>query len=205
MKCKIAHGCFLLIALVCLALPSAVCADQLVAWGNMALPAQPLNQLSQVVAGGGMSLALRSAGSIVGWGNNDYLQAQPRAGNDYIAIDAGGSWGPLGCHGLALKSDGSIVGWGGYNDSGRLTPAGNDYVAITAGNYHSLALKSDGSIVGWGSDRSGQATPPAGADYIAIAAGSTHSLALKSDGSIVAWGRNNYGQATPPAGNGSTD
>ena len=52
------------------------------------------------------SLALKSDGSIVGWGDNDYGQATPPAGNDFIAIAAGSY------HSLALKSDGSIVGWG---------------------------------------------------------------------------------------------
>jgi len=141
------------------------------------------------------SLALKSDGSIVGWGYNGQGQASPPAGNNFIAISAGGN------HSLALKSDGSIVGWG-YNGQGQANPpSGNDFVAISAGGYYSLALKSDGSIVGWGSNVAGKATPPAGNDFVAIAAGGDHSLALKSDGSIVGWGNNYYGQATPPAGN----
>jgi parallel beta-helix repeat protein len=134
------------------------------------------------------------SGEAVGWGNNDYGQATPSAGNDYTAIAAGYGYS------LALKSDGSIVGWG-RDDCGQATPpAGSDYIAIATGWGHSLALKSDGSIVGWGNNDYGQATPPAGNDYIAVAAGELHSLALKSDGSIVGWGRNDYGQATPLAG-----
>ena len=134
------------------------------------------------------------AGSIVGWGDNYYGQADPPAGTDFVAIAAGDY------HSLALKSDSSIVGWG-YNYYGQATPpAGSDYVAIAAGDYHSLALKSDGSIVGWGRDNSGQATPPAGNDYVAIAANGHHSLALESDSSIVGWGWDDYGQATPPPG-----
>ena len=46
------------------------------------------------------------AGSIVGWGDNEYGQATPPSGNDYVAIAGGGD------HSLALKADGSIVGWG---------------------------------------------------------------------------------------------
>jgi len=169
-------------------------------------------------------------GRVVGWGLNDYGQAMPPPGSDYIAIGGGYR------HSLALKSEGSLVGWG-LDDYGQATPPpGNNYVAIAAGYWHnlalksdgslmgwgryyqatppgnnyvaigagwdgSLALKSDGSIVGWGHNSDGWATPPSGKEYIAIAAGGYHGLALKSDGSIVGWGNNSYGQATPPSGN----
>jgi alpha-tubulin suppressor-like RCC1 family protein len=89
------------------------------------------------------------AGSIIGWGSNDYGEATPPDGNDFVAIAAG-----VG-NSLALKSDGSIVAWGN-NGRGQITPPdGNDFVAIAAGTGHSLALKSDGSIVAWGDNRRG--------------------------------------------------
>jgi alpha-tubulin suppressor-like RCC1 family protein len=174
-------------------------------WGEIVFDGDALNKrnFTAIAAGWGHSLALKSDGSIVGWGRNFEGQAAPPAGNNYISIAAG--WG----HSLALKSDGTIVGWGN-NEYGQATPpAGNNYVAIAAGTYHSLALKSDGTIVGWGAGKPGQtdwpnygqAAPPAGNNYVSIAAGGYHSLALKSDGSIVGWGESGYGQATPPAGN----
>jgi alpha-tubulin suppressor-like RCC1 family protein len=51
------------------------------------------------------------AGSVVGWGNNDYGRATPPSVNDFVAIST------RGLHSLALKTDGSIVGWG-YNRRG---------------------------------------------------------------------------------------
>jgi len=176
---------------------SAAGGGAIIGWGIQRVNSADFvaNDFIAIAAGWGHSLALKSDGSIVGWGYNYSGQATPPAGNDFLAISAGGY------HSLALKSDGSIVGWG-YNYYGQATPpAGNDFIAISAGLYHSLALKSDGSIVGWGYNYSGQATPPAGNDFLAISAGGYHSLALKSDGSIVGWGDNYYGQATPPAGN----
>ena len=119
---------------------------EIVSWGDQKMPNAPLTNLTKIAAGWWHTLALKSDGSIVGWGANYYGEAAPPTGNDFTAVAAGSE------HSLALKSDGSIVGWGN-NDYGQATPpAGNNFTAIAAGAYHSLALKSDGSIIGWGSN-----------------------------------------------------
>jgi hypothetical protein len=89
-----------------------------------------------IAAGELHSLALKSDGTVVGWGWNDDGQATPPAGlTGVVAIAAGGR------HGLALKSDGTVGGWG-WNAFGQATPpAGlSGVVAIAAGYYNSLAL-----------------------------------------------------------------
>ena len=136
------------------------------------------------------------AGSIVAWGGISF-DSEKLAGNDFVAIAAGGGLSAEGSGilGLALKSDGSISAWGDTD----MPPVGNDFVAIAACDLHCLALKSDGSIVGWEGKDNG--TPPAGNDFVAIAAGEYHNLALKSDGSIVGWGRDYHGETKPPEGN----
>jgi len=187
------------IAAISVGFQTSTYGSEVIAWGDdrdgQTTPPTG-NDFTAIAAGGDHSLALKSDGSIVGWGNNDSGQATPPpAGNNFIAVAAGDDFS------LALKSDGSIVAWGDNTYGQTAPPAGNNFIAVTAGGYHSLALKSDGSIVGWGDNNSGQATPPAGNNFIAIAAGWWHSLALKSDGSIVAWGSNYFGQAAPPAGN----
>jgi formylglycine-generating enzyme required for sulfatase activity len=151
-----------------------------------------------ISAGWGHSLALRSDGTIAGWGNNRWGVADPPDGNDYVAVAAGTRFS------LALKRDGSIVGWGWGGSGAKYPPDGNDFVAVSAGSNHALALKRDGSIVGWGNRLRasdwGQARRPPGNDFVAIAAGGRHSLALKSGGSIVGWGSNTFGAAEPPEG-----
>lgn len=164
-------------------------------WGSKKTPDHPLTNIIQITAGNHHNLALKADGTIMGWGWNDYDNAEPPDGNNYIAIAAGDS------HSLALKADGSIIGWGWNYFGQAIPPDGNDYVAIAACCNHSLALKSDGSIIGWGSNRFGQITPPDGNDYVAIAAGWFHSIALKADGSVVEWGSKPSGKSTSPNGN----
>ena len=47
------------------------------------------NDFIAIAAGWHHNLALKSDGSIVGWGNNNYGQATPADGNDFVAIAAG--------------------------------------------------------------------------------------------------------------------
>src|SRR5262245_51642227 len=96
-------------------------AGKLVAWGGTEFGqtnVPPGNDFVAIDAGQGYQcLALRSDGSLAGWGSNFgekalgtedvfYGQAMVPAGNDFKAIAAGAF------HSLALKTDGSLVGWG---------------------------------------------------------------------------------------------
>jgi titin len=179
------------------ATPMPPCPLSIAEWGitSGTFPAG-LAGVTAIAAGYSHRLALKSDGTVVGWGDNDDGEATPPTNlTGVVAIAAGGD------HSLALKSDGTVVGWG-YNGNGHATPPANltGVVAIAAGGDHSLALKSDGTVVGWGYNDDGEATPPTNlTGVVAIAAGGYHSLALKSDGTVVGWGDNSYGEATPPA------
>jgi len=128
-----------------------------------------------ITAGQSHSLALKSDGTVVGWGNNGSGQATPPTNlTAVVAITAGQT------HSLALRSDGTVVGWG-VGKSGQSTPPTNlaGVVAIAAGDVHSVALKSDGTIVGWGDNRYGEATPlPGLAGVEVLAAGGNYDLVL---------------------------
>jgi hypothetical protein len=169
-----------------------------------------LSGVVAIAAGRDHSLALKSDGTVVAWGNNTSGQSTVPGGlNGVLAIAAGFD------HSLALKSDGTTVAWGqidiGFGNFVTATVPGglNGVVAIAAGGSHSLALKSDGTVVAWGAGQPGQngdpnygqSTVPGGLKgVVAIAAGSYHSLALKPDGTVAAWGNNSSGQSTVPGG-----
>lgn len=130
-----------------------------------------------VAAGAAHSLALKSDGTVVAWGNDDFGQlgigsnpssfAPPTAVTNLtgvVAIAAGG------VHSLALKSDGSVVAWGA-NRNGQL---------------------GLGTAGGGGRDVPTPTLLTGG--ITAIAAGSAQSLALRSDGTALAWGGNLFGE-----------
>jgi hypothetical protein len=99
----------------------------------------PNGPFSAIAAGFAHSLALKTDGSIVAWGDNTYGQCTlPSPNSGFVAIAAGGY------HSVALKADGSVVAWG-YNDDGRCdVPAPNQgYLTIAAGGSHTLAVAED--------------------------------------------------------------
>ncbi len=151
-----------------------------------------LTDVIAIAAGHNHSLAVKSDGTVVGWGNNEFGQTQPPDGlSDAIAVSAGST------HSLALKSDGTVIGWGNNSDGQASVPPGNpsDITAIDAGGFHNLALKSDGTVIAWGRNNFGQTDVPAGlSDVIKVSAGGNHSLALTDDSQVAAWGDNQFNQ-----------
>ena len=167
------------------------------------------------------SNALLTVWPLLGWGSDDYSQADIPGGLTNVAGISAGMY-----HSLAVGTDGTVTAWGaGTTDSGTLPNYGqasvpdglSNVVAVAAGFYHSLAWRVDGTVVAWGAGATnsgvspyyGQAMVPAGlSNVVAVAAGAYHSLALKSDGTVAAWGAGttntgvspDNGQALVPAG-----
>jgi len=160
-------------------------------------PPPGLTAVTSIAAGDGFSLAAKSDGTVVGWGQGDGGQTTPPPGLTGVVQVAANY-----AYSLALKSDGTVIAWGvdWYNELA--VPAGlNHVVSIAAGYRFGLALKSDGTVVAWGDDTYGATDLPPGLhDVVAVAAGYSFGLALKSDGTVIGWGQNDHGQATPPAG-----
>jgi len=125
----------------------------IVGWGSQVVVEQSaLDSLVAVTAGGWHSLGLKSDGTIVALGWNEFGQCDVPAPNADFEAVAGG-WD----HSLGLKSDGTIVAWGLNNFRQCNVPAPNaDFGALSADGLHSLGPKSDGMIVAWGDNFYGQ-------------------------------------------------
>jgi alpha-tubulin suppressor-like RCC1 family protein len=135
--------------------------------------------------GGDYSIALKSDGTVVGWGIDPFGQDTPPAGLDGVTAIAAGYLG----HFVALKGDGTVFGWG-YGPPPTLGQPGLvDVVAIAAGAAWSVALERDGTIVVWGDTSDYFCGPiPAGNDFIAISAWGVNAVALRRDGTVATWG-----------------
>ncbi|CAL1126930.1 unnamed protein product [Cladocopium goreaui] len=157
---------------------------------------------TQISAGFGYTVLLRSDGSAVAIGQNEYGQCSIPAldeGMAYIQVAAGV------LHTVLLRSDGSAVAIGQNNYGQFNIPALEDemaYAQISAGFDYTMLLRSDGSAVAIGRNEYGQCSIPAldeGMWYTQIAAGLHHTVLLRSDGSAVAIGQNGDGQCNIPS------
>ncbi len=167
--------------------------------------------VSNAYGSGTSSNALLSLWPLLGWGRDDYSQADIPGGLSNVTGLAGGLY-----HSLALRADGTVTAWGaGMTNSGSspdygqsVVPAGlSNVIGIASGSFHSLALRADGTVAAWGAGATnsgaspdyGQSVPPDGlSNVVAVAAGYYHSLALRSDGTVIGWGFNKYGEIDSP-------
>jgi hypothetical protein len=104
-----------------------------------------LVNVAAIAAGDSFSLALKTDGTVVAWGDNSVGQTNVPIGLSSVVAIAAGS-----AHSLALKSDGTVVAWGNNTYGQCNVPPGlsNNAVFITAGYKHSAVLtKQPGASV----------------------------------------------------------
>ena len=119
------------------------------------------------------SLALKTDGSIWGWGRNIYGSTGHGTASGYTLvptkIGTDSDWVEIGTvfgGGIALKSNGTLWSWGynGFGATGQGTTSGNtlaptqigtdtDWSTIMkVGRSHTFAIKTDGTLWTWGSN-----------------------------------------------------
>lgn len=168
-----------------------------------------------IAAGPSVSYALRSDGSVVGWGLNaspdhvgiagipDHPVAVGGLERDIVALACGRAAA------LALTDDGEVLLWGLIVRPGMsahfqapepVAGLGSPVAAVAAGSYHSLALTVDGRVLAWCDSSLGalgvdaSAVPDSGivqvvdGGVVAIAAALGASVALTRTGEILRWG-----------------
>ena len=125
-------------------------------------PPLGLSNVLAVAAGDNHYVALKSDGTVFGWGQNNFGQI---TGTPTVTTPS------TPATGLAAPG-GTIL---------------SNVVAISASAGFSLALKRDGTVVAWGANHRGQCDVPAGlSGVVAIAAGSQYCLAITTNSSGLA-------------------
>jgi hypothetical protein len=169
------------------------------------------------------SLALKSDGSVWGWGFNGLGQlAQGNDTNQVSPVEWGNFSNAVGVWGgrdmtYVLTDDGTLWCSGGTGlECGRpaqneirepvTVPGAPDVVDFAAGRNHAVALASDGTVWTWGDNSAGQlgdgtttsSHTPAKvqglSNVVDVGAGADHSLAVTASGDVYAWGWGARGQ-----------
>lgn len=132
--------------------------------GMVTIAGQYLANAISIAAGMGHSLALRSDGSVVGWGNNGRGQATgspstyPGRAAGVVKVDGqfmsnvvtiAAAW----THSYAILSDGTAVSWGTTIDGGKIQIKEGQSKLVSLAGWYGLATTTDGTMV---SIRSGE-------------------------------------------------
>lgn len=95
-------------------------------------------------AGNSHTVGLKTNGTVIAVGSNQYGQCNTGDWSNIIAVSAGGY------HTVGLKADGTVAVVGDRKWGQSDVENWNDIVAIVAGTIHTVGLKSDGTVIAVG-------------------------------------------------------
>ncbi len=163
-----------------------------------------------VSAGNQYTMAIKSDGTLWGWGlnqsgqlgigskSNMNLPTRCGSASDWKYVSAGNQFT------MAIKKNGTL--WKcGIISSESFTQVGKDsiWVEVASSFQHCIGRKKNGTIWALGDDGSSSVHTTkdddffqigSDKDWLSIAVGLRHSLATKIDGTLWAWGENKFGQ-----------
>lgn len=171
-----------------------------------------------ISGGSNHSLAIKSDGTLWGWGTNYYKQlGDPSVQRSAIPIQIGtATWKTVtggGTLSAGIQSDGTLWVWGqkpghySYIYQPQQVGSDRNWKEVKAGGSFVLALKNDGTLWSWGYNRYGsigdgstvnrlEPVQVGGgtSDWAAIGTGWYHAFGIKTDGTLWGWGMNSSGQ-----------
>lgn len=157
-----------------------------------------LNNVVQIATANEFTIALRSDGEIVGWGDTkrSYYNIPYLTGVERIA---GG-----GENFLAQLGNGKLIGWGNsklfdINDIPDDVYSGSPIIDMTVGYHHAVVLLANGSVICWGNELNNHLNyPVTDSKFISVKAFNEFTLGLKENGTLAGWGIRKYGQHNIP-------
>ena len=140
-----------------------------------ALTRAPLGGTGMIAAGSIHNVGLRTNGTIVSGGHDQYGQRRTSNWTDIVFVAANKSAT------IGVKADGSALFAGEMTGSEAVSGWSNVYMAAMGGDF-AVALLNDGTVTG----TSGAPDVSAWSDMVWVAAGESFAIGLKSDGTVAA-------------------
>jgi len=138
--------------------------------------------ITQVAAGWGHTVGLKSDGTVVAVGGNPSGQCHVSGWTNITQVSAGAG------HTVGLKSDGTVVAVGDNYYGQCNVGSWSGIIQIAAGWWYTVGLKSDGTVVAVGDNYHGQCTVGDWTSVTQVAAGWRHTVGRKNDSTVIAVG-----------------